>query len=118
MTDLQKDSFLKNEPDGPIRVNKFLSDAGFCSRRQADRLIEAGEVFVDGKAAELGTKVYPGQRVCACGKELTRSTKMILIAYHKPAGVECTTAEDNPDNIVDRISYPERIYPIGRMDKN
>lgn len=73
---------------------------------------------VDGITAGLGTKVSPGQSVEAEGSLLSRSDELVLLAYHKPAGIECTTAKDNPDNIVDHIHYPQRIYPVGRLDKN
>lgn len=102
----------------PVRLNKYLSDAGFCSRREADRLIEAGRVSVDGAPAELGSKVLPAQTVCVDGVPVKAAVEKVLIAYNKPVGVECTTDADNPDNIIDRIGYPERIYPIGRLDKN
>ena len=118
MNRLSKDLVREDFPDEPVRLNKYLSDAGFCSRREADRIIEEGRVFVDGKKAVLGQKVLPGQLVEADGKVLKRSNELILLAYNKPEGVECTTDPQNPDNIVDRIHYPVRIYPIGRLDKN
>ena len=118
MDKLSKDLVRTNDPEEPVRLNKYLSDAGFCSRREADKLIEEGRVFVDGVVAVLGQKVLPGQVVEADGKVLNRSEELILLAYHKPLGVECTTDPKNPDNIVDQIHYPARIYPIGRLDKN
>ena len=118
MDNLSKDLVRTNDPEEPVRLNKYLSDAGFCSRREADKLIEEGRVFVDGVVAVLGQKVLPGQVVEADGKVLNRSEELILLAYHKPLGVECTTDPKNPDNIVDQIHYPARIYPIGRLDKN
>lgn len=118
MTQITKNQIRAYDPEKPVRLNKFLSDAGYCSRRQADRLIENGDVRIDGEVASLGSKVLPGQAVEVGGKILMRSSKLILLAYHKPLGIECTTAQDNPDNIVDHIGYPERIYPIGRLDKN
>ena len=118
MDKLSKDLVRSNDPEKPVRLNKYLSDAGFCSRREADKLIEDGRVFVDGVVAVLGQKVLPGQVVEADGKVLNRSEELILLAYHKPLGVECTTDPKNPDNIVDQIHYPTRIYPIGRLDKN
>lgn len=118
MDKLSKDLVRSNDPEKPVRLNKYLSDAGFCSRREADKLIEEGRVFVDGVVAVLGQKVLPGQVVEADGKVLNRSEELILLAYHKPLGVECTTDPKNPDNIVDQIHYPTRIYPIGRLDKN
>lgn len=108
---------IENTDKEQIRLNKYLSDAGFCSRREADRLIEAGKVLVDGKIAVMGQKVMQGQVVSCEGKVIEPKSKLILIAFNKPSGVECTTASDNPDNIVDFINYPERIYPVGRLDK-
>ncbi len=101
-----------------IRINKYLSDAGICSRREADRLIEAGKVTVDGKKAEMGMKVYPDQNVCVNGKRAEYEDELVLIAVNKPVGIECTSDKDNPDNIVDFVNYPTRIYTIGRLDKN
>ena len=101
-----------------LRLNKFLSDAGICSRREADRLIEAGKVMIDGRTAVLGDKVNDSQRVTVNGREVTRNDELILLALNKPEGIECTTDASNPDNIVDFIHYPKRVYPIGRLDKN
>ena len=101
-----------------IRLNKFLSDAGFCSRRQADRLIEEGHVKVNNETALMGQKVNLLDKVTVDGKEVSREEEQIVIAFNKPVGVECTTDKNNPDNIVDYINYRKRIYPIGRLDKN
>lgn len=101
-----------------IRLNKFLSDAGFCSRRQADRLIEEGHVKVNNETALMGQKVTLLDKVAVDGKEVSREEEQIVIAFNKPVGVECTTDKNNPDNIVDYINYKKRIYPIGRLDKN
>ena len=101
-----------------LRLNKFLSDAGICSRREADRLIEAGKVMIDGRTAVLGDKVNDSQRVTVNGREVIRNDELILLALNKPEGIECTTDASNPDNIVDYIHYPKRVYPIGRLDKN
>ena len=101
-----------------IRLNKFLSDAGFCSRRQADRLIEEGYVKVNNETALMGQKVTLLDKVTVDGKEVSREEEQIVIAFNKPVGVECTTDKNNPDNIVDYINYKKRIYPIGRLDKN
>ena len=101
-----------------IRLNKFLSDAGFCSRRQADRLIEEGHVKVNNETALMGQKVTLLDKVSVDGKEVSREEEQIVIAFNKPVGVECTTDKNNPDNIVDYINYKKRIYPIGRLDKN
>ena len=118
MEKLSKDLVRTNAQTEPVRLNKYLSDAGFCSRREADKLIEEGRVFVDGTVAVLGQKVLPGQVVEVDGNVLYPSEELILLAYNKPAGVECTTDPNNPNNIVDQIQYPTRIYPIGRLDKN
>ncbi|MGP1348128.1 MAG: pseudouridine synthase [Stomatobaculum sp.] len=109
---------------GAVRINKFLSASGYCSRREADRLIEAGKVTVDGKRAELGKVVEPGMRVKVEGRELgsvagLAGRKPVLLAVNKPVGIVCTTGDsDRAPNIVELVGYPERIYPIGRLDKD
>ena len=100
-----------------VRINKFLSEAGYCSRREADRLIEQGRITVDGKVLSVGCKVMPGQRVRVDGKEINKEEELILLAFNKPVGIVCTAAKDEKDNIVDYIHYPKRIYPVGRLDK-
>lgn len=105
-------------PNEPMRLNKYLSDSGFCSRREADRLVEAGKVTIDGKVAELGQKVMIGQKILVNGKPLQREEERILIAFNKPRGVVCTTSKEEKDNIVDYINFGKRIYPIGRLDKD
>lgn len=104
--------------DNEIRLNKFLSDAGFCSRREADRLIEQGVVTVNNQVAVMGQKVKLNDVIKARGQIISREEEQIVIAFNKPVGVECTTLSSNPDNIVDYIGYHKRIYPIGRLDKN
>ncbi len=101
-----------------IRINKFLSEAGVCSRREADRQIEAGNVTIDGIIAETGSRVLPGQEVCYMGKPVAKEEEMILIAFHKPAGIVCTAEKREKNNVIDYINYPKRIYPIGRLDKD
>ncbi len=101
-----------------MRINKFLSETGACSRREADQWIEAGRVTVDGAVAVLGTKVAEGQVVLVDGQPLRVRPKRIYIALNKPVGIECTTDRDVPGNIVDFVGHPERIYPIGRLDKD
>lgn len=101
-----------------IRINKFLSMAGYCSRREADGLIGRGEVTIDGKTAQMGDKVAPGQHVKVRGQEIFREEEPVLLAFHKPVGIVCTSARKEGDNIVDYINYPKRIYPIGRLDKD
>lgn len=101
-----------------VRLNKFLSDAGVCSRREADRLTEAGEITINDRIAVLGDKVTDADVVKVKGKEVSREEEQIIIAFNKPEGVECTAQKDNPDNIINYIGYEKRIYPIGRLDKN
>lgn len=101
-----------------VRINKFLSEAGVCSRREADRQVEAGNVTVDGAKAEMGTKVFPGQQVLFLGKPVKKEEEMILLAFHKPVGIVCTSEKREKNNVVDFIGYPKRIYPVGRLDKD
>lgn len=101
-----------------IRINKFLSEAGVCSRREADRQIENGNVTIDGIIAEMGSRVLPGQKVCFLGKEVEKEEEKILLAVHKPLGIVCTAEKREKNNIVDFIHYPKRIYPVGRLDKD
>jgi 23S rRNA pseudouridine2604 synthase len=101
-----------------IRLNKYLSDAGLCSRREADQYIASGEVTVDGVTAVTGTKVVPGQNIVFRGKSIEPDEKLILIAFNKPRGIVCTTDRREKDNIIDYINYGKRIYPIGRLDKD
>ena len=101
-----------------IRINKYLSDAGVCSRREADKYISQGKVIIDGVKAEIGSRVLPGSLVTFCGKPVNKEEKKVLIAFNKPRGIVCTTSRRDPDNIVDYINYPTRIYPIGRLDKD
>lgn len=111
---------LKNKKDSDelIRLNKYLSDAGVCSRREADRLVEQGRVTINSQIALMGQKVTAADQVCVDGKVVGREEEQILIAFNKPVGIECTSDLSNPDNIIDFIGYPKRIYPIGRLDKN
>lgn len=101
------------------RINKFLSEAGYCSRRQADKLIEAGRVEINGKIPEMGTKIAPGDEVRVDGNVI-KNTKdtFVYLAFNKPVGIVCTTdTRVEKDNIIDFINYPKRIFPIGRLDK-
>lgn len=101
-----------------IRINKFLSEAGVCSRREADRYIEEGKVQIDGVKAEMGSKVGKDSIVTFMGKPVKREEKLVLIALNKPQGIVCTTDTREPDNVIDFIGYGMRIYPIGRLDKD
>lgn len=107
-----------------IRLNKYLSEQGICSRREADRLIEAGKVTIDGRKAQMGEKVT-GQEVIVCdGKPAGKAAggkkvKPVLLVVNKPRGVVCTTSDkDRAVNVVDLIQYPARVYPVGRLDKD
>ena len=100
-----------------VRLNKFIADCGYCSRREADRLIEAGKVTVNGTKAEMGMRVTDDDTVIIDGKKLKREEETILLIFNKPPGITCTTAKDDETNVVDYINYPKRIYPIGRLDK-
>ena len=103
-----------------IRINKYLSEVGYCSRRVADRLIEEGKVTINGKIPEIGTKVEEGDHIYVEGQKIAKSTKQksIYLAFNKPVGIVCTTnIRIEPDNIIDYIKYPIRIFPIGRLDK-
>ena len=103
-----------------VRINKYLSEVGYCSRRVADRLIEDGKVTINGKVPEMGTRVKEGDQVEVKGQKIEKSKKQksIYLAFNKPIGIVCTTDRDvDPDNIIDFIKYPSRIFPIGRLDK-
>jgi 23S rRNA pseudouridine2604 synthase len=100
-----------------ISLNKFISDTGLCSRREADKLIEAGRVMINETTARKGNRVGLADRVFLDGKELKGQVKPIYIALNKPIGVVCTTDQREPDNIIDYLNYSERIFPIGRLDK-
>jgi 23S rRNA pseudouridine2604 synthase len=101
------------------RINKYLSEVGYCSRRAADKLIEEGRVTINGKVPEMGTKVSSGDIVSVDGQIISFPTeKPIYIAFNKPVGIVCTTdTKVEKDNIIDFINYPKRIFPIGRLDK-
>ncbi len=101
------------------RINKYLSSCGYCSRREADRLIDEKRVMIDGVIAELGSRVSDGQQVTVDDKPVAASDERILIAFNKPVGIVCTTTDKQGDNnIVDYIGFDKRIYPIGRLDKD
>lgn len=100
-----------------IRLNKYISDSGLCSRREADRLIDGGRVCIDGRPAVTGERVRAEQNICVDGTPLRKEDETILLVFYKPRGVVCTTSEDESDNVVKFINYPKRIYPVGRLDK-
>ncbi len=102
------------------RLNKYLSEVGYCSRRVADKLIEEGKVTINGEIPRIGAKLEEGDQVKVEGQRIDKSTKQknIYLAFNKPVGIVCTTNRKvEPDNIIDFINYPKRIFPIGRLDK-
>jgi 23S rRNA pseudouridine2604 synthase len=99
------------------RLNKFISETGIVSRREADRLIEEGAVKVNGRRAEMGMRVTDADRITVRGKPLRAKPRPVYLVYNKPVGVTCTTDPADPTNIVDAVNYPQRIFPIGRLDK-
>ena len=107
-----------NKTNG-TRINKYLSEVGYCSRRAADKLINEGRVTINGKVPELGTKIMPDDEVRVNGKLISETKdKPVYIAFNKPIGIVCTTdTRVEKDNIIDYINYPSRIFPIGRLDK-
>jgi 23S rRNA pseudouridine2604 synthase len=106
--------------ESSTRVNKYLSEVGYCSRRAADKLIEEGRVTINGKVPEMGTKVISGDEVRVDGALISPPSKekFVYIAFNKPVGIVCTTDTNvERDNIIDYINHPQRIFPIGRLDK-
>jgi 23S rRNA pseudouridine2604 synthase len=100
-----------------IRINKFISETGFCSRREADRLVEQGKVTLNGRVAVLGDKAGYEDEVMVNGKALKEKKSGVYIAFNKPVGITCTTERQIKGNIIDYINHPQRIFPIGRLDK-
>jgi len=100
------------------RLNKFIADSGYCSRREADRLITEGRVKVDGRVGVLGDKVLPGTVVLVDGQSLSGDGEKVYIALNKPVGIVCTADPREPMNVVDYLDYPIRIFPVGRLDKD
>jgi 23S rRNA pseudouridine2604 synthase len=102
-----------------MRLNKYISETGICSRREADAWIAAGRVRVNGATATLGTQVEAGDAVEVDGKPVaSRRSDAVYIALNKPVGITCTTERHIPGNIVDYVNHPQRIFPIGRLDKD
>lgn len=101
-----------------MRINKFISDTGYCSRREADKLVEAGRVTINGERAVLGSQAVPGDDVRIDGQALATESKTVYIALNKPTGITSTTEEHIRGNIVDFVGHHERIFPIGRLDKD
>lgn len=105
-----------NQPES-VRINKAISDSGYCSRREADVLIENGRVTVNGEKAVLGTRVTPEDEICVDGKLIKENEAEIYIVLNKPVGITCTTDLRVEGNVVDFVKHPERIFPVGRLDK-
>ena len=112
---IQKEFQQKTEP---VRLNKYLSEAGVCSRREADRLIASGRVTVDGRPGETGMKVCPGQKVCIGKKVVSRQEEMVLLAVNKPVGIVWSEERRERNSIIRYLDYPVRITYIGRLDKD
>ncbi|WP_426349800.1 23S rRNA pseudouridine(2604) synthase RluF [Alloiococcus sp. CFN-8] len=100
-----------------IRINKFIGESGFCSRREADRYLESGAVKINDRVAVLGDKVFPGDKVTVKGKLLTKEEELVYIVLNKPVGITCTTDRSVKGNIIDYMNYPKRIFHVGRLDK-
>lgn len=101
-----------------VRINKYIASSGYCSRRQADELVEAGKVTIDGVKVVKGSVVEDGNIVMVDGHEIIPEDNKIYIALHKPLGITCTTDRRDPTNIIDYLGMDERVFPIGRLDKN
>ena len=104
--------------DSSISINKFISSRGLCSRREADRWIEAGRVRINGKVAQKGNRVTAGDKVTVDGRKLDNEAEAVYLALHKPAGITSTTDPTDPTNIIRFVNYPQRLFPIGRLDKD
>jgi 23S rRNA pseudouridine2604 synthase len=100
-----------------MRLNNYISSTGICSRREADKLIQQNKVLINGKIAQVGQTVEPGDVVKVNGKKLVQKKNDVYIALNKPVGITCTTERHIKGNIIDYINYPERIFPVGRLDK-
>ncbi len=107
-----------DENNAGVRLNKYMADSGYCSRREADRLISEGRVRVDGGVGALGDRVLPGMKVTVDGKPLSGTGEKVYIALNKPRGIVCTADPREPMNVVDYIGHPVRIFPVGRLDKD
>lgn len=101
-----------------IRINKYLTSIGYCSRREADTLIEEGVVKINGETATLGDKIEEGDDVFVRGERVNKTVKPIYLLLNKPKGITSTTDQNDPTNMIDYINYPDRIFPVGRLDKD
>lgn len=103
--------------DNSISLNKFISSTGICSRREADKMINAGRVMLNGKVAKTGNRVLSSDSVTLDGRIIKDAKKPVYLAFNKPIGIVCTTEKKEKNNIIDYVNYPERLFPIGRLDK-
>lgn len=101
-----------------ISLNKYIASSGFCSRREADRIIDAGRVKLNGEIGQKGMRVHKKDKVTIDDKPVGRKPNAVWLAYHKPTGVTCTTDLKDPSNIIHAVNYPGRVFPVGRLDKN
>lgn len=115
---MKKKNYFDYEKKEELRLNKYISDTGYCSRRAADKLIETRKVTINGKVATLGSKVLDGDIVKVNGKNISAKKDLVYIALNKPKGVICTTDRNIEGNLTDFMRYPEIIFPIGRLDKD
>ncbi|ATD56027.1 23S rRNA pseudouridine(2604) synthase RluF [Clostridium chauvoei] len=117
-SNVNKPIIIHSDRGEAVRLNKYISETGICSRREADKLIEAGRVTIDGEKAAMGTKVFPKQKVRVDGKLISKEEDLVYIALNKPVGITCTTEKKIKGNIVDFINHEKRIFHIGRLDKD
>lgn len=108
---------IVHEKKESVRLNKYLSSSGYCSRREADRYIEEGSVYVDGQVAEMGTKVIVGQEISVHDEVISQKEGFVYLILHKPVGIISTTDIEIKDNMVTYMNYPQRIFPVGRLDR-
>lgn len=115
----RKDKIDENRIDPSVRINKYLSQAGLCSRREADRLVEAGRVTINGRTALPGEKVKPEDEVRLDGESAAEEERKVLLLFHKPRGVVCSTKKQRSETtVVEYLNYPVRVYPVGRLDRD
>jgi 23S rRNA pseudouridine2604 synthase len=112
------DNSADNSADNSVRINKYIADSGFCSRREADELIRQKQVTVNDVTAELGTRVSEGMIVKINGQPVLPDDDLVYLAVYKPVGITCTTDENRGDNIVTWLGYPKRVFPVGRLDRD
>ena len=109
---------MKDNTREIMRINKYLANAGICSRREADRLVEDGKVLINGNVAENGSKVFPDDKVSVNGKAINGPDEKVYLAFYKPAGIVCTANKKEENNLAQYIKYPVRVTYCGRLDKD